>query len=268
MQELTELEGFAFDVFVSRGSEEPGSAVVNRVARAYDYYLGLFDVRPRFRLVVLNEADWPAYAGPGAVPYGMPNLTEDFLVAALGGGEYWLHFVRYLDEAVPGSESILLGAYGYDGQIDLSSYFELNVLHELAHLFHEAVPFGFPLLMLRELFVSLAQHAYVATHEPDALPALETFPQLLSGIDASRFRYRSLRDYERLYTIVGYENYFWFWSKLQVAAKGLFEAGGEDVLRRLWTAFAAPDDEVVRKLESDVHPEAARLLRSFAAGGG
>jgi hypothetical protein len=79
-----------------------------------------------------------------------------------------------------------------------------------------------------ELFCNLALHSYVATHEPDQLPVLETFPQVFAQMDPSRFAHRSLEDFERLYVGVGPENDGWYQVKLYVGAKRIYDSGGID----------------------------------------
>jgi hypothetical protein len=216
-------------------------------------------------LLVLGEADYSTFAGPGTIAFGMPSLTEGNLVAPTGSIPFWRPVVSMIDDAVPEQRDLLRDVYGDD--VDLSSYFELNTFHELAHLYHEAVPFGFPMLIIRELFANLAQYAYVATHEPEALPALETLPLALVGVPAERFRYRTLVDFERLYFGVGGSNYLWYWGHLQLAAKRIFENGGATALLKLWSTFIQPYESHVRLLETDVDPVAAAIVRRFTESG-
>jgi hypothetical protein len=50
-------------------------------------------------------------------------------------------------------------------------------------------------------------------------------------------------------------------------AKGLVDAGGPDVLRRLWDAFAFTDDRLAGVL-GQVHPAAGQWLAAWTAGSG
>jgi hypothetical protein len=120
-----------------------------------------------------------------------------------------------------------------DGSIDLSSFFDLTSIHELAHLFQFQASVQFPRLWLDEFFANLSLHAYVASQQPDLLPVLETFPRLMLQAGAARFQYHSLADFERLYSDVGDANYGWYQCQLEVAAKAVYDSGGVAALQRL-----------------------------------
>lgn len=76
-------------------------------------------------------------------------------------------------------------------------------MHELGHLFQFQAKCQFPRLWLAELFCNICLHAYVVAREPEQLPALETFPQMVANLGVAELRYRSLEDFERSYTDVG-----------------------------------------------------------------
>jgi hypothetical protein len=46
-------------------------------------------------------------------------------------------------------------------------------------------------------------------------------------------------------------------------AKGLIDAAGPNVLRRLWDAFALSDEQLAGVLGGRVHPEAGQWLASW-----
>jgi hypothetical protein len=46
-------------------------------------------------------------------------------------------------------------------------------------------------------------------------------------------------------------------------AKGVIDAAGPGVLRRLWDAFARTDEQLAGVLGSQVHPEAGQWLASW-----
>lgn len=55
---------------------------------------------------------------------------------------------------------------------------DLLVVHELAHAFHDGVPFVFPRSWLMELFANMALCAVVVANEPDRTVQLETLPRV------------------------------------------------------------------------------------------
>lgn len=92
---------------------------------------------------------------------------------------------------------------------------------------------------MQELFVNIILHTYVAEKEPQLLPALETFPNMVVGAGTAEYKFTSLADFERLYESMGMgaKNYGWYQSKLHVAAKNIYNAGGPRVMKKLWVAL-------------------------------
>jgi len=127
----------------------------------------------------------------------------------------------------------------------------------------------FPRRWLMELFCNICLHAYVVAREPEKVLALEAFPSVIAGGDVSQLRYRSLADFERLYTDVGPQNYGWYQCRFHVAAKDIYNAGGVEALQRLWRVFlqsnaTGSDEELAVQLRDDVHPAVARVLTEWA----
>jgi hypothetical protein len=255
---LSPLEGYPLPVLVSDGLELRAGPLAERVARAREFFTKLFGVEPTGGLLVLAERDWDEHSGHPA--YGMPNYEGGNIVVAGEPSSFWRGFARALDEGGADSET-LTTAYGPD--IDLSPFFDLLAVHELAHLCHSAVPFRFPTPWLMELFVNLALHTYVAEREPESLPQLETFPREFAALGSAGFAHTSVDDFNRLYVDVGPENYGWYQVHLHVGAKRIYDAAGSRALRRMWDAFAIDSAQIADRLEHEVDPEAARLLRDW-----
>jgi hypothetical protein len=183
---------------------------------------------------------------------------------------FFQNMTLMLDETLTSSQRAEMEAvYGMvDGRPDMSPFADLLVVHELGHLFHEQVPFAFPRLWLRELFVNLCLHAYVAEVEPGRLPMLTVFPQRMAALPVKRVRHHSLDDFERLYAGVGPENYGWYQCRLQAAAKNIYDDAGIDALRSLYQTFAAlegavTDERLGTLLEQQVSPVAAQLMQTW-----
>jgi len=268
---LRSLEGVAFPVSFSAGAETRAKSMVTRCERAHRYLKDVLGFDPTLRLLVLSPDDWADHTS--IQPYGMPHFVgaTTIVVGAETGG-FFQSIILMLDETLtPAQRSEMEAVYGVaDGQPDLSPFADLLVVHELGHLFHEQVPFDFSRLWLRELFVNLCLHAYVAEAEPERLPALTVFPRLMALLPIGRVRHRSLEDFERLYAGVGPENYGWYQCRLHVAAGSIYDEGGTGALRRLYYTFAGlegdvTDGRVEALLEQEVSPAAARLMRTWPA---
>ena len=176
LEGLQAVQGFPFPVHTSPGLETRGRSIAERCARAYRFLSKVLEFEPKASLLVLSPQDWP---GRSSHPvYGMPNYEAGNLIVAGEESSFWGSFVDMIKDASPSLLKEAQITYGSDGRIDLAPFFDLLAVHELAHIFHDQVPFHFPRAWLTEFFANLCLHAYVASVEPEQLPTLETFPRL------------------------------------------------------------------------------------------
>jgi hypothetical protein len=247
--ELQRLDGYPFEARYSKGAGAEAARLAELAKDAYDYFIRLFpNTEPAITARFLTPADWPgAYGVPAYDPF------ERSLRIATEDNRFWQSFGKMARVASPlGAYPRLKKTYGdADGRLQLRRFFDLLVVHELAHSFeHEAVA-TFPALWLSEVFANLALHAFMATVRRSELANLTTFPEVQRRIKPFnlmiRLRgYRSLEDFERHYP-VGTEapmngaNYGWYQIRLLVLARQVFDESGEDALTRLWT-FGQSDD--------------------------
>ena len=140
---------------------------------------------------------------------------------------------------------------------------DLLVVHELAHAFHDGVPFVFPRSWLMELFADMALYAFVAAEEPGRSVHLETLPRIALEHGLLKPVARDLRYFEAFYPYIEPLTYVWYQFRFTMMAKELVDAAGPDVLRRLWDAFALSDERLAGVLGDRVHPAAGRWLASW-----
>lgn len=251
---LVEIPGYPFALWASAGTEDRARSVADRCARAREFLSEAFSVdRPEITLLVLSKEDWGTNA-PGP-PYGMPHYRDGRLVVAGTDSEFWTKLLAMLDRADPELRRKVDEVYSTPGGTNLSPFFDLLAVHELAHAFHLQNEGSFFRLWLQELFANLCVHTYIASAVPDQLPLLVTFPHAFTSIDPHEFRHRSLRDFDRLYSGVGDANYAWYQCGFHVAAQRLHDQAGAECVRRLWRAFFSLSDlRLIGTLERDVDP--------------
>jgi hypothetical protein len=262
--ELTALAGFPFPVYSSAGTEARAGQIARRCELAHHFLMKTLDTRTNIGVVVLAPEHWHLYASYPL--YGMPHcLDADTLVVAAENNEFWQTMAPPLEGLPPQSLQAARTVYGRaDGSLDYSPFFDLLAVHEMGHLFHYQAALQFPRLWLMEFFCNLCLHAYIASVEPEQLPALVTFPQLIVDGGNSHLQHRSLQDFERLYVKVGPQNYGWYQSQLLVAAKEIYETCSITTLQRLWKAFVQTnitltDEELALRLRHDVHSEVEQM---------
>jgi hypothetical protein len=259
-QGLASLSGFPFEVRTSASTREQARRLAERCHRAYEYLGDMLAFRPRCALVVLDRADWserasnPSYALPY---YDAGNL---FLTGEPSDLTAWLEEVA---GSAPAAAQELDQVYG-TGPGRLEPFADLLVVHELAHAFHDGVPFVFPRSWLMELFANMALYAFVVTIEPERRQHFETLPRVTLEHGLLKPAARDLRYFEAFYPAIEPLTYVWYQFRFTMMAKNLIDAAGPDMLRRLWDAFALSDEQLAGIL-GGIHPEAGQWLASWDA---
>jgi hypothetical protein len=200
--------------------------------RAYSYLRDMLAFRPRCALVVLNRADWSERASNPL--YGMPYYSAGNLFLAGEPSDLVARLEKVASSAPPRAAQVLDRVYG-TGADRLAPFADMLVVHELAHAFHDGVPFVFPRSWLMELFATMALYAFVVTNEPDRTLHLETLPWVALENCLLKPVARDLRCFEAFYPYIEPLTYVRYQFRLTMMAKGLIDAAGPNVLRRLWT---------------------------------
>jgi hypothetical protein len=257
---LESLPGFSFEVRTSASTRDQARLLAGRCARAYSYLGEMLAFRPQCALLVLNRADWserasnPSYVMPY---YDAGNL---FLTGEPSDLTAWLEEVA--SSAPPAAARELDQVYG-TGAGRLGPFADMLVVHELAHAFHDGVPFAFPRSWLMELFANMALYAFVVAEEPGRRLQFETLPRVALEYHLLKPVARDLHYFEALYPYIEPLTYVWYQFRFTMMAKGLVDTAGPAALRRLWDAFALTDDQLAGVLGGQVHPAAGQWLASW-----
>ena len=230
-----------------------------RTAVASRYLSALFSYEPRFALLVLGPQDWDSRS-PNPV-YGMPGYEQAYPLVAGTSNRFWAESLELIEGRCASRLPGLSAVYGtVEGEIDLTPFFDLLPVHELAHVFVNDGPLRLPRRWLDEFACNLAMHGYVAAEEPGQLPALITFPAAIAAIEPPGTGYRNLADFDTYHHAGNMDpwNYGWYQCRLSLAAARVHDSTGPGAARRLSDTFlaraAGTDDEDL----SD--EELARLL--------
>jgi hypothetical protein len=259
-QGLASLSGFPFEVHASASTREQAGRLADRCDRAFAYLGEMLAFRPRCALVVLNRADWSERASNPL--YGMPYYSAGNLFLAGEPSDLVGRLEEVASSAPPAAAQELDQVYG-TGADRLAPFADLLVIHELAHAFHDGVPFVFPRSWLMELFADMALYTFVVAKEPDRSLHLETLPRVALEHRLLKPVTRDLRYFEAFYPYIEPLTYVWYQFRLTMMAKGLVDAAGLNVLRRLWDAFALSDEQLAGVLSDQVHPVAGQWLTSW-----
>lgn len=261
---LGQLDGYPFEVVVTRGSEARARTLADRATKAVDWLAGVLGVRVEPTLNVLGPADWERLA---EVPiYGMPHFGADGLIFVAATPPPLFEDVAAMvgQDASDAHREALRRVYGEE--LDLTPFMDLLPVHELAHLAHLSAGVEFVERWIEELFCNVALEGYVREVEPAARDILETLPLASLDVDPGRLPVTAIDRMADAFAEGGGVTYSWYELRLHAAAIPIWEGGRTDVLRRLLDAgrgWTVPPS--LGQLQR-VHPELARLKRSWPAG--
>jgi hypothetical protein len=264
---LEELKGFTQTYYYSTGHEVRAKNIAVFMEHVGNYFQRELQFTPKATLYILAPQHWKDIAAkPLLDVYGFPhNIDKGRLAIAAEDNDFWRSFLPPVDNLPAPLAAQVSKAYGKpDGTYSMMPFFDLLALHEMGHSYTAQAGLKMHRHWMGELFVNIMLHTYVAEKQPELLPALETFPNIVVGGGTSEYKFTSLQDFERLYSTLGMgpKNYGWYQCKLHSAAKDIHNAGGKEVLVSLWKALTKhqekmTDEEFITMLKNDVHSSVA-----------
>ncbi|WP_157809518.1 hypothetical protein [Ulvibacter sp. MAR_2010_11] len=272
--QLEKLKGFTQTYLFSDGFQARAKSIAEFMEDAGNYFQEEVHFTPEITLYILAPQHWRAIAAkPLHDTYGFPhNIDMQRLAMAAEDNPFWQSFLPPLDKLPEPLVAQIDQAYGKpDGGHSMMPFFDLLALHEMGHSYHGQAGLKMHRNWMGELFVNIMLHTYIAENRPDLLPALETFPNMVVGAGAAEYQYTSLEDFERLYASLGMgpKNYGWYQSKLHSAAKDIYNAGGKEVLKKLWKALEKHQEEMTDEafadmLNNEVHSSVANVYLKWS----
>jgi hypothetical protein len=275
LDQLNTLSNYASEIYYSTGHEKRAVLIAGRVDRAMVYYQGLLGFKPEVTLLILSPSDWTKYTKSGAV-YGMPHYLpgSKVLVVAAEDNPFWKSFLPPLDKLPAGLRDQIQTVYkNENGSLSMQAFFDLLAIHELGHAFNGQAGLKMQRNWMGELYVNILLHTYIAENEPELLPALTVFPQMVIAGGAKDFKYTSLNDVETKYNEIGRDhprNYGWYQCRWHAAAGRIYDAAGKQVNRKIWDALKnkariETDEELAAFLETHADKSLADMIRNWDA---
>lgn len=265
---LNHLPGFNTTTYYSEGAAAQAETLTGRCDRVITFYRNFFRFEPEVTLLVLSPADWIDHTDFPV--YGMPHYTSNStLIVASEDNDMWRSFLMPLEQLPPDLASQVRKTYtSSDGQLSMRAFFDLLAIHELGHAYHFQAGLNMQRHWLMEVFVNIFLHTYIAEQEPDLLPALTIFPQMVvASTEKAALPFTTLNELEHNYELIGMQypnNYGWYQCRWHIAAGKAYDEGGTDALKKLW--FALKDQEeflddqaLVEFLSEKVHKSLAEI---------
>lgn len=270
---LEELKGFTPTIQYSPGQEARAKSIASFMEGAVHFFQKQIKFTPLTTIYILAPQHWKNFAAkPLQDVYGFPhNIDSKHLAVASEDNDFWRSFLPPPDQVPPAMAAQVQKAYGQtDGSVSMKAFFDLLALHEMGHSYTAQAGLKTHRKWMGELFVNIMLHTYVAEKQPELLPALETFPNIVVDAGSAEYKYTSLADFEALYETLGMgpRNYGWYQCKLHSAAKDIYNAGGKKTLQKLWKALKKhqeemSDTEFANMLKNEVHPSVASVYLNW-----
>jgi hypothetical protein len=268
-QGLDALDGYKTKVFFSSGNETRAKTVAERMDRVLEFYDKTIAFEPRVSLLILNPVDWPKHT---TFPvYGMPHFDEkrDLLIVASENNDFWNSFIPPLEQLPKKLADKISTTYvDENNNLTMQAFFDLLAIHEIGHAYQFQAGLNAQRMWMGELFCNILLHAYIAENEPEQLPALTVFPQMVIAGGKEEYKYTTLNDIEDRYEEIGQKypkNYGWYQCRWHSAAGDVYDAGGIETFVRLWGTLSNQkeklnDEEFAAMLLEKVHPSIADVM--------
>jgi hypothetical protein len=265
---LTTLDGYKTKVYFSEGNEERANVVAARMDNVLTFYNELINFEPEVTMLILNPVDWSKFTGFPV--YGMAHyMGNKTLVMASENNDFWDSFIPPIDQLPKELADNITSTYVDDtGSLTMQPFFDLLAIHELGHAYHFQAGVNVQRMWMGELFCNIMLHTYIAEKEPEQLPALTIFPQMVIVGGKEGYKFTSLQDIEDRYEEIGQQypqNYGWFQCRWHSSAADIYDEGGTDTFVKLWNAFSEQkeklnDEDLAVFLSEEVHQSVAEVM--------
>lgn len=264
--DLHRLEGTETTTYYSEGSKIWAEAMAGRCDRVLAFYRPLLDFVPSVTLLVLSEKDWKGFTDFPV--YGMPHYNDaETLIVASQDNPFWKSFIPDMDPLPQELAQQISDTYSDgDRTLTMRGFFDLLAIHELGHAYHGQGGLNMQRMWMGELFANLLLHTYIAEEEPELLPALTVFPEMVvTATPKEGLAYTGLNELETNYELIGQQypnNYGWYQSRWHRAAGTIYGERGMGTIKKLWTALKEAnrpldDGEFADLLATKVHQSVA-----------
>lgn len=244
---LNQLEGHKTKTYYSTGAKVHAETMAKRCDNVMSFYKPLINFEPTVTLLVLSPEDWSKYT---KFPfYGMPHYNGGTLVVASEDNDFWKSFIPALDQLPKDLAHKITTTYSDENKtLTMRGFFDLLAIHELGHAFHNQGGLTMQRKWMGELFANILLHTYIAENEPQLLPALTLFPQMvIATTKKTDLKFTTLNELETNYDLLGQEypvNYGWYQCRWHSAAGTIYDDGGTEAFVKLWDALKTQKDPV------------------------
>ena len=271
---LNKLDGSTIETYFSAGARDKAERMTAQLDQVIAFYNHHLAFTPVITLLVLSEKDWSKHTSFPV--YGMPHYAgNNRLIVASHDNEFWKSMTPRIEEMPVQYREKFLRAYtNQQGELTMESFFDLLVIHELGHAYHNQGGLRMQRKWMGELFCNILLHSYVAEREPGLLDALTAFPEMVvATTERSTLKYTTLEELEANYDDLGRnhpQNYGWYQCRWHVAAANIYDDSKLNAIKNLWHTLRdqkeiLSDPAFVELMSSKVHESVAEVPLKWSA---
>lgn len=231
--------------FFSPGYESRALRLRALLVEGQGYLTGLLGVNETTYLGVLRHYDWQRLR---RVPYGYPHSNPDSqsIYAPARYPPRILAPTRAIVAAAPEAlrTALLDGGVALDEQI--ASFFDLVLVHELAHLFIHRCRLELGTRWLTEFTANYLSYCYLAARQPALARQWMQWAEIQAAIDP--VTHRSLTAFDEKVGQIDFTNFNWYQGQFNLKVRTIYAEQGEGFVRALVARFALTPEVVLARV--------------------
>jgi hypothetical protein len=269
--DLRYYEAGSINLFYSHETEDNPiflGVLTNEANIYFSKTMGKMDMQ--LNLLVLNPHDWVKYTSAQII-YGMPHWrrTDNSIIVASDDNFFWAANLPHSSQLESPYKELFFETYGTeDGRLSARHFFDLGTIHELAHLWLYNGRRETQRIWLEEIFCNLATLAFIESERAEWANGLDLLTDYHLANTNVPMQFTTLETFEenRMRIVMGApHNYGWYQYRFIHAARLLYDAGGAEILKKLWEFLGKyqeklSDEELKAKLAEEVHPYFKTLI--------
>ncbi|WP_104734386.1 hypothetical protein [Hanstruepera ponticola] len=267
-EKLNHIKGHNLETYYSNGSNTEAEYMAALCDSVISFYSASINFKPKVTLLVLSPTDWNTYTHFPV--YGMPHYpNEQTLVVAAEDNGFWKSMLPPIDQLPKDIAQQISNTYvDNTGNLTMREFFDLLAIHELGHAFHEQGNLTMQRKWIGELFCNMFLHNYIAEKQPELLPALTVFPNMVvHSTNKNDLKFTTLGEFEENYGLMASQfpqNYGWYQCRLHTAAGRIYDETGVSAFQKLWNVLQVnneplDDTALATLLLNNVHENVANV---------
>jgi hypothetical protein len=260
---LKQLAEAKLPTYYSPEAKQRATELAEIAGNCVHYLDGFYENKVQNRLLVLNEEDWTKRH---RFPYGLIAGIQNYLwyPTARIDNPVFKDMEPYYENCPGNLHHKLCQLLEYQDSpylYALLRWWEVLMVHEYTHNYNRENGVAIKLKWFNELFCDYFTYAYLKRYaeiSPLDVPLFELLSEIMYVGGMEVVKYRSLEDFEELYTNVGAANYCWYHGWFNVGVMDLYRMYGENLIEKVISlyqsesGFDSSSERLVARLDREM----------------